>query len=233
LQRAYDQIIHDVCIQNLPVIFAIDRAGIVGEDGPTHQGLFDLSFLRSIPNLMVMAPADLSELRTMLMVALKHDGPSAIRYPRGKSSIELRLSRDVEIVPGRAEVLLDGEDITIVGIGAAVYPAFKAAEMLKKDGIHACVVNARFIKPIDKDLIVSLSQRSKKLIVVEENVLAGGFGSSVLECLSNAGITDVAVKRIGIDDEFVEHGSQRRLREKYDLDDQGIYRIALQFVRGR
>ena len=233
LQRAYDQIIHDVCIQNLPVIFAIDRAGIVGEDGPTHQGLFDISFLRNVPNLMIMAPADLPELRTMLMAALKHEGPSAIRYPRGRSSAELSLSKGREIILGRAEVLLDGNDVAIVGIGATVYPAVKAAEMLKNDGIEACVVNARFIKPIDKDLISSLSQRVKKLIVVEENILAGGFGSSVLECLSNASITDVAVKRIGIDDEFVEHGSQRILREKYGLNDQGIYRTALEFVRGR
>jgi 1-deoxy-D-xylulose-5-phosphate synthase len=233
LQRAYDEVIHDVCLQNLPVIFAIDRAGIVGEDGPTHQGLFDISFLRNVPNLLIMAPADLSELHTMLMVALKHEGPSAIRYPRGRSAIDLCLSRNMEIIPGRADILLDGKDLTIVGIGATVYPAFKAAEMLKNVGIDACVVNARFIKPIDKDLIVTLAQRSKKLMIVEENVLAGGFGSSVLECLSDAGITDVAVKRIGIDDEFVEHGSQRRLREKYNLSDQGIYRAALEFVRGR
>jgi 1-deoxy-D-xylulose-5-phosphate synthase len=120
-----------------------------------------------------------------------------------------------------------------VGIGTTVYPAFKAAEMLKNAGIDACMLNARFIKPLDKDMIVTLAKRSKKMMIVEENVLAGGFGSSVLECLSNAGITDVAVKRIGIDDEFVEHGSQRRLREKYNLSDQGIYQVALEFVRGQ
>ena len=231
LQRAYDEVIHDVCIQNLPVIFAIDRAGIVGEDGPTHQGLFDISFLRNVPNLMIMAPADLSELRTMLMTALKHEGPSAIRYPRGKASEEQRVSTGNAVIAGKAEVLLEGNNVAIIAIGNTVYPAFKAAKMLKNDGVDACTVNARFIKPLDKDLIISLAQRVKKFIVVEENVLAGGFGSAVLECLSDAGIADVSVRRIGIDDEFVEHGSQRRLREKYGLDEQGIYKTALEFLR--
>lgn len=231
LQRAYDEIIHDVCIQNLPVIFAIDRAGIVGEDGPTHQGLFDISFLRNIPNLVIMAPADLAELRKMLMTALRHEGPSAIRYPRGKTLAGQTASKDIEIRPGKAEIVRDGADVVLIGIGNTVYPAIKAAGLLKNDGVEACVVNARFIKPLDAELIISLCGRTKKIIVVEENVLAGGFGSAVLECLSDAGLTDVAVKRIGIDDGFVEHGSQKRLRERYGLDEQGIYRTALEFMR--
>jgi 1-deoxy-D-xylulose-5-phosphate synthase len=232
LQRAYDEIIHDVCIQNLPVIFAIDRSGIVGEDGPTHQGLFDISFLRNIPNLMIMAPADLVELQMMLMAALRNEGPSAIRYPRGKTVTGQSISKNIDIRIGKSEIILDGKDVVIIGIGNTVYPALKAAEMLKGDGIEACVVNARFVKPLDEELITSLSRQIKRIIVVEENVLAGGFGSAVLECLSDAGCTDVAVKRIGIDDEFVEHGSQRRLRGIYGLDEQGIYQTALEFVRG-
>jgi 1-deoxy-D-xylulose-5-phosphate synthase len=233
LQRAYDEIIHDVCIQNLPVIFAIDRAGIVGEDGPTHQGLFDISFLRNIPNLMIMAPADLVELRKMLMAALRHEGPSAIRYPRGKAFIGQTASHDIEIRLGKSEIILEGKDIAIIGIGNTVAASLKAAELLKGDGVEAYVVNARFIKPLDDELIISLCRRTKKIIIVEENVLAGGFGSAVLECLSDSGITDVAVMRIGIDDEFVEHGSQRRLREKYGLDEQGIYRAALEFIKAK
>ena len=233
LQRAYDEIIHDVCIQDLPVIFAIDRAGIVGEDGPTHQGLFDISFLRNIPNLMIMAPADLVELRMMLMAALRHEGPSAIRYPRGKAFIGQTASHDIEIRPGKSEIILEGKDIAIIGVGNTVAASLKAAELLKGDGVEAYVVNARFIKPLDDELIISLCGRTKKIIIVEENVLAGGFGSAVLECLSDSGITDVAVMRIGIDDEFVEHGSQRRLREKYGLDEQGIYRAALEFIKAK
>ncbi|HTZ17484.1 MAG TPA: 1-deoxy-D-xylulose-5-phosphate synthase [Dissulfurispiraceae bacterium] len=231
LQRAYDEVIHDVCLQGLPVIFAVDRAGIVGEDGPTHQGLFDLSFLRNVPGLMIMAPADLGELKKMLQAALRHEGPSVIRYPRGKASTGQHISGETEICAGKSEVLLDGDDIAIIGIGNTVNASFNAAGLLKNDGINACVVNARFIKPIDTELIISLARRTRKLLIVEENVLAGGFGSSVLECISDAGISDVAVRRIGIGDEFVEHGSQKRLREKYHLDEQGIYGVALEFAR--
>ncbi|HMK60829.1 MAG TPA: 1-deoxy-D-xylulose-5-phosphate synthase [Dissulfurispiraceae bacterium] len=230
LQRAYDEIVHDVCLQNLPVVFAIDRAGIVGEDGPTHHGLFDISFLRNIPNLTIMAPADLLELRKMIMIALKHAGPSAIRYPRGKSFVDSN-QMDMDIRHGKAEIVRHGEDILIIGIGNTVHPAMKAAELLSEDKIDACVVNARFIKPIDRDLLVSLAGSIGKVIVVEENVLAGGFGSAVIECLSDVGLLNVSVKRIGIGDEYVEHGSQRRLREKYHLDEQGIYQVALEFVR--
>jgi 1-deoxy-D-xylulose-5-phosphate synthase len=233
IQRAYDQIIHDVCLQNLPVIFAIDRAGIVGEDGATHQGLFDISFLRNVPNLLFMAPADMPELRSMLRFAIGHNGPVAIRYPRAKAFERQNLGRNTGIIPGVAEVIREGSDVAIFGIGNTVLPVIKASEMLKHDGISSTVVNARFIKPLDEKLIVSIAQKIKKIVVVEENVLAGGFGSAVLECLNRDGILDVAVTRIGIDDEFVEHGSQRILREKYGLDEQGIYRTTLEFVRGK
>jgi 1-deoxy-D-xylulose-5-phosphate synthase len=180
-----------------------------------------------------MAPADLVELRMMLMAALRHEGPSAIRYPRGKAFTGQTASHDIEIRPGKSEIILEGKDIAIIGIGNTVAASLKAAELLKSDGVEAYVVNARFIKPLDDELIISLCSRTKKIIIVEENVLAGGFGSAVLECLSDAGITDVAVMRIGIDDEFVEHGSQRRLREKYGLDEQGIYRAAREFIKAK
>jgi 1-deoxy-D-xylulose-5-phosphate synthase len=232
LQRAYDEIIHDVCLQNLPVIFAIDRAGIVGEDGSTHQGLFDISFLRGVPNLIFMAPKDLSELKKMLIFALKQNTPSAIRYPRGKVIQDMRyMFQDFELKTGKSEVLIEGDDVAILCVGNTVYPAVRAAEMLRKDGINPCVVNARFIKPADENLIISLSQRTRRIVTVEENVLAGGFGSVVLECLNKAGLTDVLVKRLGIDNEFVEHGSQRILRRKYGLDEEGIYQTVLKFLK--
>ena len=181
LQRAYDEIIHDVCLQNLPVIFAIDRAGIVGEDGSTNQGLFDISFLRGVPNLIFMAPKDLSELKKMLIFALKQNTPSAIRYPRGKVIQDMRyMFQDFELKTGKSEVLIEGDDVAILCVGNTVYPAVRAAEMLRKDGINPCVVNARFIKPADENLIISLSQRTRRIVTVEENVLAGGFGSFVL-----------------------------------------------------
>lgn len=225
LQRSYDEIVHDVCLQKLPVVFSIDRAGIVGEDGATHQGLFDISYLRHIPNLVFLAPKDGDELKAILEFAIKHNGPSAIRYPRGKTSQQSAVSNQrSELEMGKAEILMDGDDIVIIAVGNTVQPALKAAEMLRKDGISACVVNARFIKPLDIELIISLAQHTKRLITVEENVLAGGFGSAVMECLNDAGITDVQIKRIGINDEFVEHGSQSILRKKYGLDEEGIYK---------
>lgn len=226
LQRAYDQILHDVCLQNLPVIFAIDRAGIVGEDGPTHQGLFDISFLRHIPNLVFMAPKDGEELKSMLRVALQRHGPSAIRYPRGKAYQVTGCAaiRDIGLREGKAEILAEGNDIAIIAIGNSVLPAMRAAEMLWKDGISTCVVNARFIKPLDEDLILSVAEKTGRIITVEENVLAGGFGSAILELLAEAGCTDVQLKRLGISDKFVEQGEQSILCKKYRLDAEGIYK---------
>ncbi len=232
LQRAYDQIIHDVCLQNLSVIFAVDRGGIVGEDGATHQGLFDISFLRHIPNLLFMSPKDGYELRDMLKFALEHNGPSAIRYPRGNVRVESKpLNQRDEIQLGKAEVLSTGDEAVIIAVGNTVYPSLRAAEMLAAQSIRVTVVNARFIKPLDEKLICSLSGRIKRFITVEENVLAGGFGSAILEVLNNAGISDILVKRIGIDDIFVEHGSQRKLRKNLSLDEEGIYNFTSEFLK--
>ncbi len=234
LQRAYDEIVHDVCLQNLPVVFAVDRAGIVGEDGPTHQGLFDISYLRHIPNLLFMAPCSGEELRAMLRLAARHNGPVAIRYPRGKVARNIdEYAKSLEIQKGKAELMTDGDDIALIAVGNTVRPALRAAERLQRDGISASVINARFIKPLDEDLILSVSESTRRIVTIEENVLAGGFGSAILECLSSAGLTDVAVRRVGIGDEFVEHGSQSVLRNKCGLDEEGIYRACVElFLRG-
>ncbi len=232
LQRGYDEIIHDVCLQNLPVVFAVDRAGIVGEDGPTHQGAFDLSYLRHIPNLVVMAPKDEIELKAMLEFSLKHNGPSAIRYPRGKISQGSGIrGQGLEVETGKAEILKEGNDVALIAIGNTVYPALNAAERLEKEGIKATVINARFVKPLDKALIFLVASRVKRIITVEENVLAGGFGSAVLEYLNSVDIHDVKIKTLGIPDEFVEQGSQKILREKYGIDEEGIYNRALSIIR--
>jgi len=231
LQRGYDEIIHDVCLQNLPVVFAVDRAGIVGEDGPTHQGVFDLSYLRHIPNLVVMAPKDESELKAMLELALKHNGPSALRYPRGKvrQKTEDR-SQKSKFKIGEAEILKAGDDIALIAVGNTVYPSLSAAERLGKDGIKASVINARFVKPLDRALIFSVASKIKRIVTVEDNVLAGGFGSAVLEYLNSAGIHDIKVKTLGIPDEFVEQGSQATLRKKYGIDEEGIYQTCRAFL---
>jgi len=227
LQRAYDQVLHDVCLQNLPVVFALDRAGVVGEDGETHQGLFDLSYLRHLPNLVLMAPKDENELRDMLYTAMEHPGPIALRYPRGRG-VGVGFSAALSKMPlGRAEVLREGEDLLILALGASVYPALAAADELARQGAGATVVNARFIKPLDEALILSLAAKHGRVLTVEENVLAGGFGSAVLELLADRGLAGVTVKRLGIPDVFVEHGSQDILRQKYDLDASGILKNAL------
>jgi 1-deoxy-D-xylulose-5-phosphate synthase len=232
LQRAYDEIIHDVCLQNLPVVFAIDRAGIVGDDGPTHNGLLDLSYLRHIPNIVVMAPKDAFELRAMLELALKHDGPSAIRYPRGKvpSSITGHQS-PVTFDIGEGEILRTGEDIAFIAIGNCIHSAFSAAKRLEREGISVMVVNARFIKPLDQNLLISIASRIKRIITVEENTLTGGFGSAVLEFLSDIEIPYVKVRRLGLPDEFIAQGQQDELRKKYGLDEEGIYQAALSILK--
>ncbi|MFZ5447495.1 MAG: 1-deoxy-D-xylulose-5-phosphate synthase [Thermodesulfobacteriota bacterium] len=230
LQRAYDQVLHDVCIQKLPVVFALDRGGIVGEDGETHQGLFDLSYLRHLPNLVLMAPKDENELRDMLFTAVEHPGPIAIRYPRGRG-VGVAFSSTLSKLPlGKAEVLQEGEDLLIMALGAAVYPALDAAKELDKQGFSATVVNARFVKPLDEHLILSLAAKHGRVLTVEENVLAGGFGSAVLELLADRGLFGITVKRLGIPDVFVEHGTQDILRKKYGLDAHGILKSALDIL---
>jgi len=227
LQRAFDQIIHDVCIQNLPVIFAIDRAGIVGEDGKTHQGTLDLSYLSCIPNLVLAAPRDESELGHLLYTAIKCGCPMAIRYPRGSAlgvSVEKKLK---ELPIGKGEVLKTGEDLTIIAIGSAVASAMDAAWILNKKGVDCVIVDARFAKPLDSELILETVSKTKRLVTVEENVLAGGFGSAVLSLLSSIG--GIRALRIGIPDEFVEHGTQELLRAGYSLNAEGIAQRILSF----
>ncbi|MEM5787499.1 MAG: 1-deoxy-D-xylulose-5-phosphate synthase [Syntrophobacteraceae bacterium] len=226
LQRAYDQVLHDVCLQNLPVTFAMDRGGIVGEDGPTHHGLFDLSFLRSIPNMVLMAPKDENELQHMLKTAIEHKGPAAVRYPRGNGlGVELD-SELCELPIGKGEVLREGEDVLIIAIGTTVQPAMEAAEKLHEDGVEAAVINARFVKPLDRDLIISWAKRTGKVITVEENQLQGGFGSSILELFQEASYFPDAFTRLGIPDTFVPQGSQAALRNLYGIDAEAIENAA-------
>jgi 1-deoxy-D-xylulose-5-phosphate synthase len=233
LQRAFDQVIHDVCLQNLPVVFAMDRGGVVGEDGPTHHGLFDLSFLRSIPNMVLMAPKDENELRHMLKTALDHPGPAALRYPRG-NGIGAPMDREFRSLPiGKGEILRDGKDVLIIGIGLTVQTALQAAERLERQGIHAAVLNARFVKPLDQDLILDWSTRVGRVITVEENVLQGGFGSAVLEMFQEASFYPKAFLRLGLPDAFVPHGSQSILRNLYGIDAEGIERAVLSLVKTR
>ena len=232
LQRAYDEILHDVCLQNLPVIMAIDRAGIVGADGPTHHGMFDISCLRHIPNMVIMAPKDENELRHMLKTAVKCGRPAAIRYPRGEGYDIDASSPTKELPFGKAEILKDGNALLILAIGVTVYPAMDAAKRLEKIGINAAVVNCRFAKPLDEDLIISFAKKTGKVIMtVEENALDGGFGSAVLELLEKHGLSGCSVKRIGVPDEFVEHGSQKELRRLYCLDADGIEKTAMDMTK--
>ncbi len=226
LQRAYDQILHDVCIEAVPVIFAVDRGGIVGEDGATHNGVFDLSYLRSLPNMVVMAPKDENELCRMLITAIAHNGPIAIRYPRGTVEGEKAEKQDIPIPIGKGEVLKKGDDVVIFAIGRSVNEALLAHGMLKEHNVSATVVNCRFVKPIDADLIGSLSRKIPRIITIEENVRQGGFGSAVLECLADQEITGFRLKCIGIPDTFVEHGSQEYLRSKYCVDATAIFNAA-------
>jgi len=222
LQRAYDQILQDVCLQNLPVVFALDRGGIVGEDGPTHHGLFDFSYLRHIPNLIVMVPKDENEFRHMIKTAAECPMPIAFRYPRGKGvgGRKEESLRSIDI--GKGEVLREGYDILIVAIGSTVYPSLRAAEKLAELGIQATVINSRFLKPLDGNLLCDWAKKTGKVITVEENVLQGGFGSAILELFQERGLFSIPLKRLGIPDIFVEHGPQGLLREKYGIDENGI-----------
>jgi len=222
LQRAFDQVLHDVCLPDLPVIFALDRSGIVGEDGKTHQGIFDLSYLGLMPNMVVCAPKDGNELQDLLYTAINTQHPMAIRYPRGEAA-GLPLAKEPRQLPvGKAEIVRQGQDIVIVGIGSTVMPSLEAAEHLALSGIDAMVVNAGFAKPLHAELILGVASHIKKMVIVEENVLSGGFGAAVLQLLEKAGASDIKVKRLGIPDEFVTHGKQDSLRSLYHLDAPGI-----------
>ncbi|MCC6221614.1 MAG: 1-deoxy-D-xylulose-5-phosphate synthase [Deltaproteobacteria bacterium] len=229
LQRAYDQLIHDVCLQSLPVVFAIDRGGLVGADGATHHGAFDLSFLRCIPNLVLMAPKDEVELRDMLYTAYRRqDGPTALRYPRGYA-LDLDLSRPMQEIPiGRAELLHSEGAVSggtlLIGIGQTVYPCIRAAETLHSQyGIKCSVINARFIKPLDQDLLCNFIDRHSLIVTVEDNAIQGGFGSAVVELMSDTGLSKKRnVVRLGIEDSFIEHGTQAELYKLCGYDTAGI-----------
>ncbi len=233
LQRAYDQVVHDVCIQNLPVTIAVDRCGIVGNDGETHQGVFDLAFLRPIPNLVIMSARDEKLLQQMLYTAVNSNRPTVVRYPRGDSSGVGLEQTMTEITLGRGEVLQEGKDLLIIAVGSRVYPALRAAELLSQHGLEVGVIDPRFIKPLDQDLLLENIKRYKKVISVEEHVLAGGFGSAILELINNHNLKGVQLKRLGLPDHFIPHGSQARMRALYQLDAQGIKNAALEMITGK
>jgi len=221
LQRGYDNIVHDVCLQNLPVSFALDRGGLVGSDGPTHHGVFDFSFLRHIPNLTVMVPRDELLLRRAMATALAADGPFAYRYPRG-NGLGLALDGQYEPVPlGRGEKLRDGAAGVIIAAGTTAAAALAAAELLAEEGIMMAVVDPRFLKPLDRELITGEARRCGVVVTVEENVLQGGFGSAVLELLAEEGVA-ARVLRLGLPDSFIEQGTQEELHARYGLDAAGI-----------
>lgn len=231
LQRGYDEILHDVCLQNLHVVFALDRGGLVGADGPTHHGVFDFAYMRAIPNIVIMAPKDENELQHMLKTAIEHDGPISLRYPRGEGwGVEMdRELRRIEI--GKADLLRPGKDVAILGIGHTVLPALEAAQDLAPLGIDAAVVNARFVKPLDKDLLRDVLTRVPNIITVEDHVIAGGFGAAILEFLAEEGISNVRVRRLGVPDRFIPHGTQDELRKLCGFDREAITQTVLQVVR--
>ncbi|MBD2666020.1 1-deoxy-D-xylulose-5-phosphate synthase [Richelia sinica FACHB-800] len=223
LQRAYDQIIHDVCIQNLPVFFCLDRAGIVGADGPTHQGMYDISYLRCIPNMVLMAPKDEAELQRMVVTGVEYtDGPIAMRFPRGNGyGVPLMEEGWEPLEIGKAEILRNGDDLLIIGYGTMVYPAMQTAEILSEHGIEATVINGRFAKPLDTELILPLAEKIGRVVTLEEGCVIGGFGSAVAEALLDADIV-VPVKRIGIPDELVDHATPEESKVELGLTSQQI-----------
>jgi 1-deoxy-D-xylulose-5-phosphate synthase len=229
LQRGFDQVIHDVALQNIPVVFCLDRAGLVGEDGPTHHGAFDISYLRMIPNMVIMSPKDENELVGMLAKAIGYQrGPIAIRYPRGRGTGSTTKPTKIHI--GQGEVLRDGKDGFILAIGSMVCPSIEASDLLNKKGFNVGVFNARFAKPLDEDSITEITQRTENIITCEENVLSGGFGSAVAELLTDKHI-DVNLLRLGIPDRFIEHGAREVLLKKIGLTSKGIARKVEQFLK--
>ncbi|MFB0976485.1 MAG: 1-deoxy-D-xylulose-5-phosphate synthase [Myxococcota bacterium] len=228
LQRAYDQVVHDVCLQNLDVTFALDRGGLVGADGATHQGIFDYTYMRSLPNAVVMAPKDENELQHLLATAIEHPGPAAIRFPRG-AGFGVPMDPEVKaILLGEAEVLRDGDDVLIVAVGSVVHPALEAAVELNSRGISAAVLNARFIRPLDTERLLALASRCKVVVTVEEHVAAGGFGSAVLEALSEADL-EVRTLCLALPNEIIEHGVSPA---DFGLDADGIAKSVEALLRG-
>ncbi len=233
LQRAFDQVIHDIALQNLPVVLSIDRAGLVGEDGPTHHGSFDISYLRQVPNFVIMVPKDGNELKDMLFTAVEwNKSPVAIRYPRG--SIPDRVKNGFKLLDiGKWEILKQGDDLLILACGSMVYPALQAAADLENEGIKVKVANSRFIKPLDQEMLASLLDQFDKIITVEENSLLGGFGSAVLEFAQENNFSSVTITRLGIPDRFIEHGARKTLLSELKLDERGIAETARQILGRR
>ena len=223
LQRAYDQVVHDVATQNLPVTFCIDRGGLVAEDGTTHHGAFDMAFLRHVPNMVVTAPKDENELQHLMKTCLQYDGPASVRYPRGVS-LGVKMDAEPTALPiGQGELLKDGTDVAIIAIGVTAWEACKAAERLEQEGISTAVVNGRFIKPLDARLIGEVAKKVRYVVTVEEGARMGGFGSAVLETLSELGLTHLRTKVLGLPDWYIEQGPQDLLRERYGLTADGIF----------
>lgn len=231
LQRAYDQTIHDICIQNLPVLIAVDRAGIVGPDGETHQGVFDVAYLRTVPNMSVMMPKDENELRHMLYTGMEHPGPCAVRFPRA-DGLGVPISEPLKRLPwGKSEILRSGLDVTIIAFGTMVSVASEAADLLSKlHGIEATVVNLRFVKPLDEELLMELAEAGRPMLVVEETALMGGVGSAISEFFMDHGAS-IRLKRRGIADRFVEHGSRDEVLKSLGLDCNGVLEDVLQLVQ--
>jgi 1-deoxy-D-xylulose-5-phosphate synthase len=229
LQRAFDQIVHDVCLQNLPVVFCMDRGGLSGDDGPTHHGLFDISYLRGVPNIVHMVPKDEDELADMMYTAMLHEGPSAIRYPRGTGPGVMPKAQPRQLAIGVAEVVRDGHDIAIFGLGAMLPEALRLAAMLEQEGFSAAVINPRFAKPIDRACVAEYGRNCGLVITFEDHVLAGGFGSALLETLSELELSVPAV-RIGWPDQFIEHGKVESLREKYGLTAEAAFAKARPYL---
>lgn len=225
LQRGYDQLIHDIAIQNIPVTICIDRAGIVGNDGETHQGLFDLAFLSQIPNFVVMAPKNFKELDKMLEYAINLNKPVAIRYPRGGEG-KIKFSKCEDINLGKAEIIKEGKDITIVAIGKMVERAVEVSELLEKNNIDAEIINARFLKPLDKETILKSVEKTKNIITIEDGILKGGLGSAVIECINDSKLENIKVKTYGYNDVFVKQGSVEELEKENKLDANSIANYA-------
>lgn len=232
LQRGYDQVVHDVCVQNLPVIFVLDRAGLVGADGPTHHGVFDFAYLRHLPNMVVMAPKDEDELQHMVKTAVEYEkGPIALRYPRGSGIGVPMVNQPQSMAVGKAEILRSGDNLLILAIGNRVHPALEAADVLQDSGISATVVNARFVRPLDAQLILPIAERIGKVVTVEDGVLMGGFGSAILEMFADYGLTKVQVKRLGIPDQFIDHGDVDALYHLCGCDADAIVREGLKLAK--
>jgi 1-deoxy-D-xylulose-5-phosphate synthase len=230
LQRAFDQVVHDVCLQNLPVVFCMDRGGLSGDDGPTHHGLFDISYLRGIPNLIHMVPRDEDQLADMMYTALLHDGPSAIRYPRGIGPGVALKPKPRAVAIGTAEVLREGYDVAVFALGAMMAEGERLADMLEAQGLSVAVIDPRFAKPIDRECVSLYGQRCQLLITLEDHVLAGGFGSALLECVNDLDLA-VPVVRVGWPDAFIEHGKVEALRTKYGLTAEGAMEKASVHLR--